>query len=50
VRAGELSAQPLLKHLKLDALLRISLCYYNTANEIDVLIEGIKAFIKEQNI
>jgi cysteine desulfurase/selenocysteine lyase len=45
VRAGQLSAQPLLQHLGLDDLLRVSLCYYNTPAEIDVLIEGVEAFI-----
>jgi len=45
VRAGKLSAQPLMKHLGLEALLRVSLCYYNTTDEIDVLLEGIRTFI-----
>lgn len=49
VRAGELSAQPLMNFLGVDSLLRISLCYYNTANEIDVLMEGILNFIKSDN-
>jgi cysteine desulfurase/selenocysteine lyase len=45
VRAGALSAQPLLKHLGLEALLRVSLCYYNTGHEIDLLIAAIKEFL-----
>jgi cysteine desulfurase/selenocysteine lyase len=47
VRAGQLSAQPLLKDLGLDALLRISLCYFNTVEEIDILAGAIKSFINE---
>jgi cysteine desulfurase/selenocysteine lyase len=47
VRAGKLSAQPLFKHLGLEALLRVSLCYFNTTDEIDLLIEGIKAFMEK---
>jgi cysteine desulfurase/selenocysteine lyase len=45
VRAGKLSAQPLMKHLALEALLRVSLCYYNTGDEIDLLVAAIKEFI-----
>lgn len=48
VRAGQLSAQPLMKFLGVDALIRISICYYNTVEEIDVLVQGIKAFIKDK--
>jgi len=48
VRAGQLSAQPLMKHLGLEALLRVSLCYYNTREEIDLLAEAIEAFIDQQ--
>jgi cysteine desulfurase/selenocysteine lyase len=49
VRAGQLSAQPLMKHLGVDALLRISLCYFNTREEIDLLITGIQEFIQENH-
>lgn len=48
VRAGQLSAQPLMKHLGLEALLRVSLCYYNTREEIDLLVEAIETFIDKQ--
>lgn len=46
VRAGKLSAQPLFEHLQIEALLRVSLCYYNTSAEIDVLVKAVKAFIE----
>jgi len=49
VRAGQLSAQPLLKHLGLDALLRVSVCYYNTTEEIDVLVEGVQTFVDKNS-
>jgi len=51
VRAGELSAQPLMKVLDIpdSQLLRVSLCYYNTFDEIDVLIRAVKRFIKEED-
>lgn len=48
VRAGQLSAQPLMKYLGLEALLRVSLCYYNTREEINLLVEAIEAFIDQQ--
>jgi len=47
VRAGQLTAQPLLKFLGVDKLLRVSFCYYNTYQEIDVVEEAIKAFIQQ---
>jgi cysteine desulfurase/selenocysteine lyase len=46
VRAGQLSAQPLMKVLGLEALLRISLCYFNTSDEIDLLVTAVQQFIK----
>ncbi len=47
-RAGKLSAQPLMKHLGLEALLRVSFCYFNTRAEIDLFIKAVKEFIKQQ--
>jgi cysteine desulfurase/selenocysteine lyase len=47
VRAGDLTAQPLIKVLKVPGLLRASFCYYNTREEIDVYIEALQRFIKE---
>ena len=45
-RAGVLSAQPLMKVLGIDGLLRLSFCYYNTKEEIDTCIGAIEEFIK----
>jgi cysteine desulfurase/selenocysteine lyase len=47
VRAGQLSAQPLIKHLGLKALLRVAFSYFNTREEIDLLTEAIQAFIRQ---
>lgn len=49
VKAGPLSAQPLLKHLGVEALLRLSFCYFNTRAEIDLFIAGLNRFIAEHN-
>lgn len=46
VRAGHLCAQPLLKLLNISALTRVSLGIYNTNDDIDCLIDGIK-FVKK---
>lgn len=46
VRAGELTAQPLMKILGVPGLLRASFCYYNTREEIDILTSAVKEFIK----
>jgi cysteine desulfurase / selenocysteine lyase len=45
VRAGDLSAQPLMKVLGVKGLLRISFCYYNTRAEIDKFIKALKSHI-----
>jgi cysteine desulfurase / selenocysteine lyase len=47
VRAGDLTAQPLMKALKVPGLLRASFCYYNLRSEIDTFVEAIHAFIKK---
>lgn len=46
VRAGDLTAQPLMKVLGVKSLLRASLCYYNTAAEIDIFAGAVEEFIK----
>jgi cysteine desulfurase/selenocysteine lyase len=47
VRAGELTAQPLMKILGVPGLLRASFCYYNTTEEIDTYIGAVEEFIKK---
>jgi cysteine desulfurase/selenocysteine lyase len=46
-RAGVLSAQPLMKVLGVEGLLRLSFCYYNTKEEIDTCMGAIEEFIKK---
>lgn len=46
IRAGHHCAQPIMKHLKVSATNRISFYLYNTINEIDQLIVGLKKIIK----
>jgi len=48
VKAGQLTAQPLLKVLGVQSLIRGSFCYYNTVDEIDTFVEAVKAFISEK--
>jgi len=46
-RAGTLTAQPLMKILGKEGLLRASFCYYNTAEEIDTYIGAVEEFISK---
>jgi cysteine desulfurase/selenocysteine lyase len=48
VRAGDLTAQPLMKILGEPGLLRASFCYYNTLQEIDTLADAVNDFIKRK--
>ena len=45
VKAGELSAQPLMKILDVKGLIRASFTFYNTKDEVDTFIEAVKTFI-----
>lgn len=47
VRAGDLTAQPLMKILGVPGLLRASFCYYNTRDEIDTLVGATEDFIRK---
>lgn len=47
VRAGQLTAQPLMKLLGVQSLIRASFCFYNTFDEVDTFIEAVNAFIAE---
>jgi cysteine desulfurase/selenocysteine lyase len=42
VRTGTHCAQPIMKHFGIDGLVRASLSFYNTTEEIDYLCKGIK--------
>jgi cysteine desulfurase/selenocysteine lyase len=48
VKAGELTAQPLMKHLGVKGLLRLAFCYYNTREEIDIFMDALEAFIAKK--
>jgi cysteine desulfurase/selenocysteine lyase len=45
VKAGALSAEPLMNHLGVKGLLRISLCYINTKAEVDEFMSALANFI-----
>jgi cysteine desulfurase / selenocysteine lyase len=48
VRAGDLSAQPLIKLLGLKGLLRASFSFYNTKEEVDALVKGLKTYLRNK--
>lgn len=50
VKAGRLTAQPLMKYLNVPALLRASFCFYNTYEEIDVFAEAVQRFVSGRNL
>ncbi len=45
VRTGSHCAQPVMEHFGIDSTLRASMVFYNTKEEIDILIEGINRAI-----
>jgi cysteine desulfurase/selenocysteine lyase len=49
LRAGELSAQPLMKSLGLDGVLRISLGFFNTPLEIDQFMDALDECIRAKS-
>jgi cysteine desulfurase/selenocysteine lyase len=49
VRAGDMNAQPLMDVLHVKKVLRISFSYYNTKEEIDQLVIGLKEFMKKSD-
>ncbi|WP_171017399.1 cysteine desulfurase [Maribacter sp. ACAM166] len=46
VRTGHHCTQPLMEHFGLPGTIRVSLVFYNTKEEIDVLVNGIQKAIK----
>lgn len=48
LRAGDLSAQPLMKALGLEGVLRISLGFFNIPQEIDLFVDVLQACIQEE--
>ena len=47
VRAGDLTAQPLMRILGVKGLLRASFCFYNTREEIDIFAGAVEEFIRK---
>jgi cysteine desulfurase/selenocysteine lyase len=45
VRTGNHCAQPVMTRFGIDGTVRISMCFYNTTEEIDVLGTGIEKVI-----
>ena len=45
VRTGHHCAQPLMEELGIDGTVRVSIAFYNTKEEIDKLIEGIRRVV-----
>lgn len=45
VRTGHHCAQPLMEELGIEGTVRVSIAFYNTKEEIDKLIEGIKRIV-----
>lgn len=41
IRSGHHCAHPLMRHMGVNATCRVSLCFYNTRDDIDILIESI---------
>lgn len=50
IRAGHHCAHPLMRFLNINATCRVSFYFYNTKEEIDIFIEGIKSVRKELGI
>ena len=46
VRAGHHCAQPILRRLGLESVVRPSLAFYNTTDELDKLVYVLKSFVK----
>jgi cysteine desulfurase/selenocysteine lyase len=46
LRTGHHCAQPLMDALGIEGTLRASFAFYNTEEEVDVLVEGIKKVVK----
>jgi cysteine desulfurase/selenocysteine lyase len=46
VRAGHHCAQPLMRKLGVPATVRASLCFYNTASEVDRLVRALDGALR----
>jgi cysteine desulfurase/selenocysteine lyase len=48
VRAGDLSAQPLMKLLGVKGLVRVSFSFYNTKEEVDSVVNELKTYLRNK--
>ena len=46
IRAGHHCAQPLMRRFGVPATARASFCYYNTCDEVDVLVEAVEKVVR----
>lgn len=46
VRTGTHCAQPVMDHFGIDGTIRASMCFYNTREEIDILVQGLEKVIE----
>ncbi|MBR7097224.1 MAG: aminotransferase class V-fold PLP-dependent enzyme, partial [Alistipes sp.] len=46
IRTGHHCAQPLIDHFGIPGTVRASFAAYNTKEEVDILVEGIKRAVK----
>ena len=42
IRTGHLCAEPLMRRFGVSGMMRVSLAFYNTKEEIDILVAGLK--------
>jgi cysteine desulfurase/selenocysteine lyase len=50
VRTGDMTAQPLMHALGVKSLLRASLCYYNTQEEVDTFVLAVEDFVRHKGM
>ena len=46
VRCGHHCAQPIMKYLKIEGTIRVSIAFYNDTDDIDKFIKALKKAIK----
>jgi len=46
VRTGTHCAQPVMDHFGIDGTIRASMCFYNTREEVDILVHGLEKVIE----
>ena len=46
VRTGHHCAQPIMDYFKIPGTIRVSFCFYNNFEEIDILIDSLKKAVR----